>query len=112
MVNVILYVISIIVNPVYFFILQKEIYTDQAYLPDGSMLVKRRSPVESLYHVDKSWLFSLELLFMVVSIVTSILMLFGVKKKFIKIAQIVSTVASTVIFIVIMIISGDVHLTA
>ena len=110
--KIILYVISIIVNPIYFFILQMELYTDYGRLPDGEMLVNRRSPIESLYHADMSGLFTLELFFMAVSVVSSILMLFGVKNRIAKIVQIVSTVASTVNFIIILAVSGSVHLTA
>ena len=109
--RVILYVISILVNPIYFFILRMELYTDYGVLPDGKRIVNRRSPIESLYHADMSWLFSLELLLMAASVITGVLMLFGVKNKIVKVAQIVSTVASTVMFIIIMMVAGNVQLT-
>ena len=108
--KVILSIVSIIVNIVYFVILRTDIYLDRYHLPNGETGEHKRSPMNSLYHADMNWIFYLELLFMAVSIITSILLLFGVKNSIIKITQIVSTVASTVMFIVIMVISGNIHL--
>ena len=108
--KIVLYIVSIIVNIVYFVILRADIYLDRYYLPNDEMREKKLSPMDRLYHADLSWLFYLELLFMAVSIITSILLLFGVKNSIIRITQIVSTVASTVMFIVIMIVSGNIHL--
>ena len=110
MIKVILYIISIVVNPVYFMILRTDLYTDVYHLPDGETGVNHRSPIESLSHADMYGLFKLELFFMAVSVITSVLMLFGIKNNIVKIAQIVSTVGSTVMFIVILIISGNVRL--
>ena len=110
MIRVILYILSVIVNAVYFIILRMDLYTDVYHLPDGEMGVKHRSPISSLSHADMYGLFKLELFLMVVSIITSILMMFGVKNNIVKIAQIVSTVASTAVFIIILVIAGNVKL--
>ncbi len=110
MIRKILYAVSIIVNPIYVLILRTELYTDTYHLPEGETGVNHRSPIESLYHADQGGLFTLELVFMAVSIMTSILLLCGVKDRVIQIVQIVSTIASTVLFFIILIVAGNVHL--
>ncbi len=110
MLKVILYIISVIVNFVYFFVMRIDLYTDRFHLPDGEMGEHTRSPIDSLYSADKGFLFYIELLFMAISVITSIVMLFGVKNNIVRIVQIVSTVASTLLFIIIMVYAGNVHL--
>ena len=72
--------------------------------------MQQRSPLESLSHADKTWLADLEFIFMFVSIVTSVLMFFGVKNNIVRTVQIAATAASTVGFIIIMICAGSVRL--
>ena len=110
MIGKILYILSVIENIAFFMIMRIELYTDRYHLPDGEMGENKRSPLDSLYHADQSWLAKLEFVFMLVSIVTSVLMFFGVKNNIVKTVQIVATAASTIGFIIIMIYAGNVHL--
>ena len=110
MVRIILYIISVLVNAAYFIVLRMDLYTDRYHLPDGKMGVHHRSPISSLNHADMNWLSGLEVLLMAVSVVTSVLLLFGLKNSIVRIIQIVSTIASTIVFIIIMVIAGNVRL--
>lgn len=110
MIKAILYIASAIANFVYFVILRMDLYTDRYHLPDGEMGENRRSPISSLAHADMNGLVTLELFLMVVSVITSLLLLFGVKNNIVKIVQIVSTIASTAVFIIILVIAGNIHL--
>jgi len=98
-----LYIVSVIVNAVFFIILNMELYTDTYHLPDGNMGSHQRSPISSLYTADKPWLLYIQVLMMIVSAVTALLLIFGVKNKTIRIVQIVATAGSIAMFIIIMI---------
>ena len=110
MVNITWGIISIIADAAFFFVMRIDLYTDRYHLPDGKMGEHRRSMVSSLFHADMNWLYYVEILFMAVSIVTSILLMLGLKNSIVKIIQIVSTVASAVLFIVIWCVASKVHL--
>ncbi|MBR5336978.1 MAG: hypothetical protein IK152_03245 [Lachnospiraceae bacterium] len=75
------------------------------------MVVNRRNAIDSLFHADMNGLINIEMLFMVVSIISSVMMLFGMSSSALRTVQRVSTIASTVVFVVIMIAAGNVHLT-
>ena len=102
-------IISIIANIAFFVVLNLPIYTDRAPMPDGSVREWQRSPLGRLDLSDQRIFFYIQIVLAAVSIITSILVLCGVKNNVIKIVQIASSAASLVMFVVIMIISGGVH---
>jgi len=103
-------IISIIANAVYVFVMFTNIYTDRFYLPthDGELQQRiiQRSPANRMGLMDKRWLISLMLVIVSVAVISSLLTVFGVKSKAVKIVQIGALAASTLLFIVIMIISA------
>ena len=110
--NVIPYIISVLVNIVYYIFLRIDLFTDSYHLPGvEGMVVNRRNAIDSLFHADMNGLINIEMLFMVVSIISSVMMLFGMSSSALRTVQRVSTIASTVVFVVIMIAAGNVHLT-
>lgn len=101
---------SILLNIVYGIVLNLNLYTDRVAMPDGEARTWQRSPIDRLFLNDQSWLLYLQIALSAVSIITSILLLVGVKNHrstFLKTVQIVSTAATTVIFIVIMIVTAS-----
>ncbi len=101
------YIISMIVNGVYLFVLNKDLYVDRYHLPDGEMGEHHRSPIDSLYTANNPALLHLQLFLMLISAVSSILLLIGVKNSIVRVIQIVSTIASTVVFVIILIYTGN-----
>jgi hypothetical protein len=108
--NMLMGIISIIANAVYVFVMFTNIYTDKFYLPtyDGEpqQRIIQRSPASRLGLMDKRWMISLMLIIASVAVISSLLTIFGVKSKIIKIVQIGAFIASTLLFIAIMIISA------
>ena len=102
-------IISIVLNIGYFIVMRVEMYTDRAMMATGEMREWHRSPIDRLRIGGRSWILYLWLVLAVVSVITSILMLCGVKQSVVKTVQLVSTVASTVMFAVIMIVTGNTH---
>ena len=102
-------VVSVIINIVYFIILRMDLYTDRAMMADGSMGEWHWSPIDRLGAADQGMLLDLQIIFGAVSIITGILTLCGIKKSIIKKIWLVSTVASTAVFITIMITAGKTH---
>ena len=101
---------SILLNIVYGVVLNLNLYTDRVAMTDGEARTWQRSPIDRLFLNDQSWLLYLQIALSAVSIITSILLLVGVKNQksnFLKTVQIVSTAASTVMFIVIMIVTAS-----
>ena len=102
--------ISIVVNIVYCVALNLTLFTDRAVMPGGEVRQWRHSAIGRLGLSGQSALVYLQLFFTAVSLVTSGMMLFGVKNStVIKTIQLASTIASTVMFIVVMIAAGFVH---
>ena len=103
-------IISIVVNAVYCFVLFANIYTDRFYLPGSNgepqQRVIQRSPANRLEIMDKRWLVILMLAVAAAAIISSLLLIFGVKGKIVKAVQIGALAVSTVLFIIIMIISA------
>lgn len=106
MLKILLYIISVILNTVYFVILRMDLYVDTYNLPDGEMGEHHRSPIDSLYTADNPALLYLQLALMLASVATSLLMLFGVKNNVVKVIQIASTIGSTAMFVIILIYTG------
>ena len=102
-------ILSIILNIAYFVVLNLNIYTDRAMMPIGEIREWHRSPVTRLNIADQSFLIYLQIVFAAVSIITSVLFLFGVRNNIIKIIQLVSTIGSTIMFIIIMIVTSNLH---
>ena len=102
-------ILSIIVNIAYFVVLNMNIYTDRAMLPNGKVREWRRSPITRLNIADQSFLIYLQIIFAAVSIITSVLFLFGVRNSIIRTIQLVSAIGSTIVFIIIMIVTSDLH---
>ena len=102
-------ILSIIANIAYFVVLNLNIYTDRAMMPTGEIREWHRSPVTRLNIADQSFLIYLQIVFAAVSIITSVLFLFGVRNNIIKIIQLVSTIGSTIMFIIIMIVTSNLH---
>ena len=102
-------ILSIIVNITYFVVLNMNIYTDRAMMPTGDVREWHRSPIARLSIADQSFLIYLQIVIAAVSIITSVLFLFGVRNNIIKIIQLVSTIGSTIMFIIIMIVTSNLH---
>ena len=102
-------ILSIIVNIVYFVVLNMNIYTDRAMMPDGKVREWHRSPIARLNIADQSFLIYLQIVLSAVSILTSVLFLFGVRNSTIRTIQLVSTIGSTIVFIIIMIVTSNLH---
>ena len=102
-------ILSIILNIAYFVVLNLNIYTDRAMMPTGEIREWHRSPITRLNIADQSFLIYLQIVFAAVSIITSVLFLFGVRNNIIKIIQLVSTIGSTIMFIIIMIVTSNLH---
>ena len=102
-------ILSIIINIAYFIVLNMDIYTDRAMMPTGEIREWHRSPITRLNIADQSFLFYLQMILAAVSIVTSVLFLFGVRGRMIRTIQLVSVIGSTIVFIIIMIVTSDSH---
>lgn len=102
-------ILSIIVNIVYFVVLNMDLYTDRAFMPNGEVREWHRSPIARLNISDQTFLLYLQIILAVVSVITSVLVLFGVRNSVIKMLQLVSTLGSTVVFIIIMIVTSNSH---
>ena len=100
-------ILSIIVNITYFVVLNMNIYTDQAMMPTGDVREWHRSPIARLSIADQSFLIYLQIVIAAVSIITSVLFLFGVRNKTIRTIQLVSVIGSTIVFIIIMIVTSN-----
>ena len=102
-------ILSIIANIAYFVVLNMNIYTDRAMMPTGEIREWHRSPIARLNIADQSLLFYLQMILAVVSIITSVLFLFGVRGRMIRTIQLVSIIGSTIVFIIIMIVTSNSH---
>lgn len=102
-------VLSIIANITFFVILNMNIYTDRAIMPTGEIREWHRSPIARLNIADQSFLIYLQIVFAAVSIITSVLFLFGTRSSIIKTIRLVSIIGSTIVFIIIMIVTSISH---
>ena len=100
-------ILSIIVNITYVVVLNMNIYTDRAMMPTGDVREWHRSPIARLSIADQSFLIYLQIVIAAVSIITSVLFLFGVRNKTIRTIQLVSVIGSTIVFIIIMIVTSN-----
>jgi len=102
-------VLSIIANITFFVVLNMNIYTDRAIMPTGEIREWHRSPIARLNIADQSFLIYLQIVFAAVSIITSVLFLFGTRSSIIKTIRLVSIIGSTIVFIIIMIVTSISH---
>lgn len=102
-------VLSIIANITFFVVLNMNIYTDRAIMPTGEVREWHRSPIARLNIADQSFLIYLQIVFAAVSIITSVLFLFGTRSSIIKTIRLVSIIGSTIVFIIIMIVTSISH---
>ena len=107
----ILSIVSIIANIAFFVLVKLELFTDHASFPDGSEREYQRSVIDRLEVCDRRELLYLQLFLAAVSIITSILVLCGIKNNIIKVVQLVSSIASLIMFIIIMIVAVTTHPT-
>ena len=102
-------ILSIIANIAYFIVLNINIYTDRAMMPTGEVREWQRSPIARLSIADQSFLLYLQVFLAAVSVITSVLFLFGVRSRMIRTIQLVSIIGSTIVFIIIMIVTANSH---
>ena len=102
-------ILSIIANIAYFIVLNINIYTDRAMMPTGEVREWQRSPIARLSIADQSFLLYLQIFLAAVSVITSVLFLFGVRSRMIRTIQLVSIIGSTIVFIFIMIVTANSH---
>lgn len=102
-------IVSIVANVLFFVVLNLNLYTDHATFPDGTSRQWERSPIDRLEVADIRWLLYLQIFLAAVSIISAILVIVGINNKVVKIIQLVSMIASAVAFIIIMIVSGSIH---
>ena len=105
----VLSIISIIVNVLFFVVMNLNLYTDRAVLGDGIEREWQRSPLESLYTADKAWLFYLQIIVSAISIISNILVIAGVKNNVVKAIQMISTAVSVIVFVIIMVVATTTH---
>ena len=101
--------VPIIIQAICYAVLKTDLYTDRAVMPNGEVSEWHRSPIDRLYQADLPLLLYLQLAFAAVSVVTSVLALCGVKNRIVRTIQLVSSIASVVMFILIMIVTGGLH---
>ena len=102
-------ILSIIVNIAYLVILNTSFYTDRVKMPTGEIREWHRSPAARLSISGQSFLFYLQIVLAAVSIIAGVLLLLGVRKSIIKTIQLVGTIGSTVMFVIIMIVTANSH---
>jgi len=102
-------ILSIIANIAYFVVLNLNFYTDRAMMPTGEVREWQRSPITRLSIADQSFLIYLQIVLAAVSVITSVLFLFGIRNRMIRTIQLVSVIGSTIVFIIIMIVTSNSH---
>ncbi len=102
-------ILAIVANILFFVVLRLSIYTDRAMMPGGQIRQWQRSPIDRLRISGQPALLYLQLFFAAVSVVAAVLILCGVKNSVVKKIRLVSTIASAVMFLVIMILTGAVR---
>ena len=78
--RILLHIVAVVVNAVFYLVLRADLYTDRAVMPDGMVRQWQRSPIDRLYISDQPVLLYL-----------------------------VSTIASAAMFIIIMLVTCNLH---
>ena len=102
-------ILSIIVNIVYYLVMNTAIYIDRAKMANGEVREWHRSPVDRLNMADKGILYYLQLILAIISIITSVLLLSGISSSIVKKIQLITTIGSTVVFLIIMIVTASIN---
>ncbi len=102
-------IISIIANVVFYIVLNIEMYTDRTMMPNGQYREWQRSPISRLRIADQKYLLTFQIILAAISVITSLLVLFGINNSIIKWIQRISTAASAAMFIIIMIVTSNSH---
>ena len=102
-------ILTILLNVLYCIVLNIDLYTDRAMMPSGQIREWKRSPLTRLNISDRSGLAYLQFFLAAVSILTAVLRALGVRNNIVRYVWIISTVASTVVFVVIMILTANSH---
>ena len=100
-------IIAFMANAVFWLLLNRDIYVDRAPMPDGGYREWQRSAITRLRISGQTWILYLEAAFMAISIIASVLVLLGIKNNVIKAIQLISLMAVTVMFIIIMIVTAN-----
>ncbi len=107
--EMILKILTVILNAVYVIVLNLDIYTDRAMMPNGQTREWRRSPIARLNISDQSTLLYVQLFLIAVSVISAVLLMFGIKNDILKKVWIISSVLSAVMFVIIMIVTSNTH---
>ena len=99
-------IVSFIADILIFVVLNIEMYTDRAKMPDGQTKVWRRSPVGRLHAVGMDWMLYIQIFFAAVSVISSLLILFGISGEAVRKIRLISLIASVSVFVIIMIVTG------
>ena len=102
-------ILTILLNVLYCIVLNIDLYTDRAMMPSGQIREWKRSPLTRLNISDRSGLAYLQFFLAAVSILTAVLRALGVRNNTVRYLWIISTVASTVVFVAIMILTANSH---
>ena len=100
-------IISFILHGVCIAVLNMQIYTDTARLPDGGTRQWHRSPIDRLNLAGTGWLLYLYLALAAVSALTGILVLCGAQSGTVRKVQIAANAATVLLFILIMILTSN-----
>ena len=100
-------IVSVLLNAVFYYVMNLDLYTDRAPMPDGRVREWHRSPVARLNISGNGALFYLYLFFAAVGVIASVLILCGVRGKVIKAVQLACFAVSTAMFILIMILTAN-----
>lgn len=96
-------------NAAFLAVMNLDLYTDRAVMPNGEIRVWHRSPISRLYIADRQILLVLQLICAALSVITAVLLLFGVRSSTVRKVQIISTAASAVLFVVILIVTANIN---
>ena len=107
--NIVFNIVPILVNIVYLIILNIKLYTDHAIMPDGDEQFWQRSAIDRLDVADKRILLYLFILGAVVSCISSIMLMLGIKNNVVRIIQLISTIVSTTMFIIVLLVANATH---
>ena len=102
-------IISIIINVLFFVVLNVKKFTDKSVLPGEGSRTWHNSAIDKLNAADMNWLLYLQIFFAAVSVITSALYMFGIRNNVVKIIRLVSLIGSAIVFAVIMVVSLTTH---
>jgi hypothetical protein len=102
-------VLSILANAAFLVVLNLDLFTDRYVLPGEIRKIKHLSAIDRLAICDRRELLHFQLAAAIVSVILSVVLLFGVKNSTVRVVRLISTVCSAVLFVIIMIVAGSTH---